>query len=460
MTNMRIKNLNTILALCGLFITLVWLISLAVHQTPAVLLHDELGHLLVARDAWHHPSLIFNNWGRTINTLLYMPIAGFSLLAARLWSIALTLITSWLTWDVTRRLNFKYAGLTPFFLLFQRHFLEVSWMSITEVPFTLAIMLTLWLSVRRRWRWAGTVAGLFPLIRQEGIVLSALFGMLCLVRRDVRAFILVLTPMVLNNGLAWLLFRYVPLRIYFQPQPTTFYGAGGFNHFVMPLLLETGLPIAALALLGSIQALSSAPATLYMLANLVYFATHSLIYRFGLYASGGYSVFLYSLAPCFAMLAVAGVELTCERIPLQLGTTFPSLSSIRKQQLITMLILVGTLCMALNSGRKHSHVEVDHQERAIDAAIAYLRNNGLEEAPVMSTHVWFFYHMPRSIPNVNDSLWLNTRDLKTTTPGTLALWDAKYGNIFGLPRDYFDNGENGWKKIWSSDEDAILYRKE
>src|SRR5512141_2437734 len=80
---------------------------------------DEIGHYLIAKSAWQYPVVILNLWGRSANTLFYMPAAIGGLQAARLFSIAAAVVTVVLTTSLAKRIGLTWLFLIPAFLFFQ-----------------------------------------------------------------------------------------------------------------------------------------------------------------------------------------------------------------------------------------------------------------------------------------------------------------------------------------------------
>ena len=137
----------------GVVLSFMILAGVAVTR-EGVLQHDELGHLLVARDAWETPRLIFSAWGRTVYTILFMPVASLPLVWARLWNVALAAVTLWLAWRAARRAGVALAWLVPLLTVLQRQYIEIGSSALTEPPFALIMVATFYLAVIGRWRWA------------------------------------------------------------------------------------------------------------------------------------------------------------------------------------------------------------------------------------------------------------------------------------------------------------------
>ena len=290
---------------------LIWTVGLWL-RSPGVPVQDEIAHVLIARWAWRYPSLLLSVWGRPVNTLVYfVPALGW-LPGARLCSIGLSCATVLLATAIASRLGLRRLFLLPLLLWFQPWFGDLSYTAITEVPFMLCLTLACWLALNERLGWAALCFGLLPLIRHEGVALTGLWCGYLVLRRAWRPLLVAFGPLLFYNGLFFALYRQWPFAIYLQPRPTTLYGSGGWLYFGAPLLDAVSLPVAGLALLGCIVLRRRA---LVLLGYVVYVALQMIIYRFGLYASGGYALFLLPFAPGVAVAASIGLDWLAERLP-------------------------------------------------------------------------------------------------------------------------------------------------
>jgi|GEM_PF-2776349 len=425
--------------------------------TRGVLRHDELGHLLVARDAWERPRLIFNPWGRPANTLFFMPVAGGPLWGARLWAAAMSLLAAGLVWGIGRRMSLSGAPLAPLWLLLQPLFLGTGWMALTQPPMTLMATLAAWLALAGRWRLAALTTGILPLIRHEGIVLLAFMGALSGVRRRYAEWLLLLSPLALANGLALALFGDFPSSTYFSPRPTDHYGAATFEVFASGLRDAAGAPCLVLVLIGLVESLRRPGFALYVAANFVYLATLGGLRRFGLYGAGGHPIIFLPLAPALALLAAEGLAWVGGRAAENLAQAWPRLASLAPK-LGLGLIALGIVA-GLGASRRYPRVQVEAHERAIDEAIAYLRAEQPQAAPVVSAHVWFFYYMPRPIPRADFALWIAPPPLESLAPGTIVLWEPRYADLHTLARSRLEDPQGPWERLWSSGEEAALFKR-
>ncbi len=423
--------------------------------TQFIPLDDEIGHLLVSRDGWHSPRLIFNTWGRTVNTLAYMPIAAAPLWAARLWAAGMTVAASFFAWDFARRAGLRTAWTVPWFMAAQPAVLEGSWQALTLQPLMLAGMALLWTGSAGYWKTAAMLAGCLPLIRHETIVLTGLFGLICLWRRKIYTGALAAVPILLNFGAAWLFFGDNPLSIFFSPKPTEVYGSGDWTSLARPFINGTGSVLLIMAVIGGAAVRNSALTALAVFTS-VYFSIHAILFRFGLYATGGYAILLLALAPGIALLGSFGFDWFIDVGIVKIITLYAKLSDFRKP----LKILIGALILSAVGAWAftfHSIGWADEQNDAIDQGMAWLKSSPYSKLPAEAAHVRFYYFMPRPIP-VNPWLWMNSRPLESLPADTIVFRDAKYGDMFGFPKEKLETPM--FERLWaSSDERVIIYRK-
>jgi hypothetical protein len=426
---------------------------------PEFMHSDELGHLVVARDAWTRPELILNTWGRTANTLAYMPTAAISLTASRLSAVAMQLLACALAWSFARRAGLRLACLTPWLILLQPQFLDLGWGSVPQVPFTLELIGAAWLAQRGRWRMAALAAGLLALTRHEGIALTFAFGLFCLMRRDAIAALLTAAPPALVNLTSWLTLRALPFAVYFNPRPTDFYGTGPIRDYVFGLFHQAGLVLFLLALLGLLES-PRRPALFFLAAwSALYFAIHALLFRFGLYATGGYLIFLTPLAPCLGILAASGVEEFVRRLVAAVAAGKGSgrrwsPTPARLEVCLVLALLLGVAGSGL-SRRLLLPRPVAEVDASLDRAIAVLRERKLDQRPIVSVHPRVLYKLPAPAPNTDERLWYNTEPLDAMPVGTVAVWDSYHGDILGLPKSELDRPGGGWREVWTAAHTAI-----
>src|SRR4051812_7141422 len=179
---------------------------------------------------------------------------------------------------------------------------------LTEVPFSLATAAACWAALSRRTALASLLFGVLPLIRHEGIAILGLWGLFLVVRGCWRPAILAAAPLLAYQAAFSLVFSKAPFSLYFRTTPNTAYGHGGWFHYVLPLARSIGPPVALLAAVGLIAGRRngrllplSAPYVLLVLVETV-------IFRFGLFGSGGNADYLLPVATLASVAAAVGAD--------------------------------------------------------------------------------------------------------------------------------------------------------
>ena len=421
-------------------------------------LDDEIGHFLLSRDVWSEPGLALSLWGRTLNTLIYAVPATLGLEGTRWFSLAMTVGATFITWRLAQALSLRNAFLIPLFFWFQPWLLETSWACLTEVPFLLFLVAGLYALVRERPLAAGLLLGCLPLIRHEGIgivVAGVAYGM---ATRNWRLAVALVAPYLVYSGIYRGVRHEWPVSLFLDPTPTAAYGSGGWLHFVPGLLTSIG-PVLALAALGLPRLARAHRGMLVGSVYLLYLLIHVVIYRFGLYASGGYVVFLVPLVPLVAIAAVAGVDvladvLRASTLSLPWRTRVPA----------HLAAVLGTTAVAAVAAgyavrQADPHALLPEQGASIEAA-AWIRSHNLQQGRIEATNVWVYYALPLPFPDPSE-LVLHSTPLDELPRGTLVVWDRKYSDGWGRPLSAMAGKPEHWRPLqaFGPQQEVMLFER-
>jgi hypothetical protein len=412
---------------------LAWTIVLWARAAPLwSALDDEVGHFLLARDAWEHPGLMLNLWGRTGTTLSFMLPAAAGLGVARAAALAMSAATVLVATAVARFLGVRALALVPIFLWFQPWFHHYGNTVLTEIPMTLAMVAACWAALAERRALASLLFGVLPLMRHEGIAVLGLWGLLLIWRRDWRLLALALAPFVLYHAIFSLVFWEPPFAVYFRTNPTRFYGHGGWLHYALPLARSLGPPVALLAAAGlwlgrrdRRLVLLAAPYVLYALVEVI-------IFRFGLFGSAGSVVFLFPVAPFAAVAAAVGTEqliALLERAPH---------AALRGRASAPLLLGAVLALAAVGYGLRSNPASADSAAGPMRQAVRFLEARHVDVGRVTATHVWFFELSGADVPTGDKQVtgihspWSRPTRPRRLRPGALAVWDCFYSDRFGL----------------------------
>jgi hypothetical protein len=231
----------------------------------------------------------------------------------RVLSALLTGLTALLAYGIAREITRddpvggRLVWLAPALVWLQPLVLTLAQTTLTETPAALYVALAVWLALRRRTVAAAAVVSLLFVTRIETVVFAPLLALgLLRTPSPIRGWIaLAWAPT------AWIL-AVILLRV--SPEASPFvllersyvdaYGTGPWHHFAVRWLIAAGVGVLALAAAGTVHAGKRAwlPAG----AALAYFLLHTVLFRFGLFASGGYERFLVPVAGLLGALGAVG----------------------------------------------------------------------------------------------------------------------------------------------------------
>jgi hypothetical protein len=398
---------------------LAWAVVLWTRAAPlASALDDEIGHFLIARDVWVHPALILNAWGRVGTTMAFAAPAAAGLEWARAAALAMSAATVLVATQVARVLGVRTLALVPVLLWFQPWFHRYANAVLTEIPFSLVMITACWAALTSRLAWASALFGALPLIRHEGIAVLGLWIVVLLVQRRPRLVGLAVLPLLAYQTAFALTYDTAPFAVYLHTKPTTTYGHGSWLHYIVPLGRSIGPVVALLAAAGLVAARHNRRLLLFVAPFALYALVEAVIFRFGLFGSGGDVGYLLPLATAAAVVAAAGIDrmLAAYRVPAV--------------RVAVSLLVIATAAWGLRT----SPAQADRAAAPMRQAVHFLQNRGADMSAVTATHVWYFELGNASLP-VGDGLhspWSHPTRPGRIAPGGLVAWDCFYSNRFGL----------------------------
>jgi hypothetical protein len=264
----------------------------------------------------------------------------FGMFGCRVFSAIQTALVAYLAYRIARRVA-PEAGwavaLAPLCVWVQPLPMTLAYTTLTETTAALYLALAVWLFMRGSHVLGGLSAGMLFVTRYEALVLAPLFaapvvrgalrqagGKLREAVKSRRAWAsagLMLAPAAIYLAVVFL--AGLPpdaSPIQFARNVVEEYGRGPWDHHVMGLLVSSGLGMVAAATAGA--ALCPGRAWLPALVAAGFVGLHTLIFHYGVVASGGYPRFLVPVCGPVGALAAVGLAIAWDgrkRLPVALA---------------------------------------------------------------------------------------------------------------------------------------------
>ncbi len=397
---------------------------------------DDVGHFLMARSGWTDSLAMWHVWGRPGYNLPTMVVAKlFGMMGCRLFSGVLTAGTAYLAYLIARKITAgndrlaKLAWFAPALVWLQPLAMTLSITTLTETPAALYLTAFVWLYLRRNRVWASAALSLLFVTRYETLALApiAVVALLLAALQESQWNIW----RTLRTGwlwasmvaMIWAPLAYVLAAIavnlpehaspisMFARSYTNEYGSGGWGHFVKEWMVAIGPAATVLAAIGVVRAGRRAWLPVALAVGML--VLHTLIFRFGSYASGGYARFLVPASGLVGALAAVGLS---------------ALGQIPDRDLAIVIVLEAVALAAIQPAFTVRPLTVasSGMHTAVDRGNRRSMEADLADCPALTSHVLFEYMRP------NTSVTYHPQDAKerwlAAEPGTLYLWDNKYAD--------------------------------
>lgn len=459
------------LLLTGIGLTLSVVMALL---SDGVYHDDDLTHLQFARWARQHPRFLLSEWGRPGFTVLYFLPAQLGWTAARLFSGLLTAATAWIAYRIGRRMDLPAAPLIPALLWLQPLTFALSYTTLTEPVLAFYLALAILLHMRGNVRLSAVIVSLCVVTRHEAVIFLPIWIWASWGRKGslASAWLLLWAP-IAHNMLSFLALGTTSLAMFFAPKPTDYYASGGWLTMAARWLEAAGPALIMLAAAGGPALWRRRGGNLCIIVAAAYFLAHTLIYRFGLFASGGYGRFLVPLGPVLALAASASLSQVVSAVKTRRvsNRTVGRLRWGGGRVILTCLalwaaaeaedpgwfwwgmrwpVLALALCTGLFCGAHKRSLRVaailacplyligaaighpisqcrphvlQEDQLMIREAVEWIRSRRLESRRVVTANIW----IDEFLGLVRSPFRLRTREaLAAMKPGDLFVWDARY----------------------------------
>lgn len=411
---------------------------------------DPISHYKIAHWAWKYPRLFLDVWGKPVFTILISPWAQLGMNGARIYNVFAGIISAYLAWRICKESGVESHWLAPVFALFIPIYFVLMFTSLTEVTFSLFLMLSVFLFFRNKLVWSGLVLSFIPLIRTEGIVLFPLFLAAFLLKKRYFAFFSLFTGFIIFS-LAGIFvyhnFLWLITRNPYTGNAVNIYGHGTLLHFVDKLPLILGKPLTYFFLAGVVVLLfkwlkmekGKLSDTFYFLllvpgSFLIYFAAHSYAWWKGIGNSLGLIRVIAAVSPAAAVTALIGFD--------KILTYIKKVSGVLK-----WIVTLGVMAWIMVIGAKTYQYSFKSSppDQLMNKAVTFVRDHHLEKDPVYYFDPYFVYKLGTDPYFGNVRQWnpKGNYPVKGLPDGSVIVWDAHFGPNEGrMPLDrLLDNSQ-------------------
>jgi len=293
---------------------------------------DDLTHYNFARAGWHSAGSLLYRWARPGYNVPAAVVAHWGgLLGCRIFSALQTAAVGFLAYLIARRIGVPpaAAAMAPALVWLQPLTMTLACTTLTETPAALYLSLGVWLYLRGNRVWGCAAVSATFITREETLALApvivAAVALDALRQADWHLGRAMRTgwAWACAAALLWAPLAYAtaavavglegdasPLNI-LTNRYTAEYGTGDWLHYLPRWILAFGAGVIALAVAGTIHLRKRAWMVWALALGLV--VAHTVIYRYGLFASGGYGRFLIPVSGLTAALAAGGLAATAGR---------------------------------------------------------------------------------------------------------------------------------------------------
>lgn len=406
---------------------------------------DSYNHYLIAKYSWQYPSLLLDQWGKPLYTLVSSPFAQLGINGMVVFNIICLIFTSFLAYRVALALHVNNAYLVFIFTILSPIFLDNTISSLTEPFSALLVLLSFYWIIKDKVYLGAIVAGFLPYARSEGyIILFIVAVYLVFYLKNFRSILYFLLGSIFFNLVGWLVTS-EPLWVITQNPYLNFElsgknicGSGGLFHYILAGHYTFGIVVCVLMVVGVIGFTGKLLTTrndqnpkigIIIFSFVLYFATHSIIWWQGMMGSCGYIRVMTVIAPLSGIIAVYGLN--------SLFTFLKSKTTFIPNTLFSVVIVIIVLNTVYVPFRYYTYkypLGISQEQQKYEELLLWY--NGQNYADNTS---FYFYQYFTIIADLNPydktkhiDLWAT--NMQYAKKGDVLIWDSHFGpNECGIP---------------------------
>lgn len=284
---------------------------------------DEVYHYFISKYSFKYPYLLLDLWGKPLFTLFSWPFSQFGFEGLKIFNIVVGLVTGYLSYLISRKVNAQNDWLAIIFLCFTPIYFLAMPSGLTEILFSLMVVLSIYLLINEKYISSSIVISFIVFSRNEGFIFFPIFIAAYLLTKQYKAIPYLFTGTILYSCISFIVY-YDFYRIFtHNPYPlvASLYGSGALAHFFDNRITIFGPVVEKLFWLGILSTCIDLIKSkgerrkkiiiyniLILGSFIVFFASHSFVWWKGIGKSFGLLRVMVGVAPLSAIYAVMGIN--------------------------------------------------------------------------------------------------------------------------------------------------------
>jgi hypothetical protein len=451
--NVSEKNIALFLTLAGLYAwTIITLVSEGMPMGG-----DAYMHYKYARYGFQHPELLLHHWGKPVYTLLAAPMSQLGYAGAQMFSLFCAVLASWFTYLVARKLNLSFRPLVIILVLFTPYYTILMTSAMTEVPFSLFVIVSVFLILDKKPIGSAIVVSFIPLVRSEGYAIIFAILVVLIINRYWKAIPFLLTGTLVYSFVGWSHYEdfwWIFTQSPYNPQGVEFYGSGDFFFYIDHSPEIFGKPVYYGIIAGTVVLLGKfvydfmkkrdtrvSTVSVFILIPGIFFGyilMQSFLWYKGMMGVLGSPRFLASVVPLGALLVIYMFEI------------IPKKWAMKPILMIAVVVLSGYFVINKSHDQMRFPFKVTPRQQVSDRVANYILENREPEQKVWYTDPVYFILLDMNPYEFYDSEMLGipspAHELQAI-PGDYLIWDQQFSaNELRLPAERLLNSDQ-WKLI-------------
>jgi hypothetical protein len=387
---------------------------------------DSLAHFRIAKFSLEHPEWLLDHWGKPFFTLLAAPFAQFGFKGMQFFNLLCGIITAFVTLQIAKHFKWNNRWLSISIILFSPVFMQEFFSGLTEATFTMLLLTSIWLRLKKRFVLSFILLSFLPLVRTEAVLILTWFGLIDLIERKSWHVVLLSAGTLIYSIIGWFFKDDVFWLINEMPYTggDNIYGSGSLFHYFQLMPDKIGLLVLIPALSASLllfvqiklKRQESWSVIAYVLFPAVIFiGFHSIMWYAG-EVSLGLPRMLAVIVPFLALLSIYSLH------QLEKLTQTNLLSGSLSFLLASLVVWNGLKTESLP-------VQLGQEEKVLTRVADYIRKNGLANHKV---HYYSLYNEvtlgldPHRKDQCQQVIHTRAEPQKNVAAGSLVIWDAHF----------------------------------